>query len=251
MEKFFENITYDSDQEKKIRKQFFEYFKHCPIPEDEILSNLGLFINSKNLSRIMFMNHIYQQIIDIQGSIIEFGIRWGQNIAIFSALRGIYEPFNRHRKIIGFDTFKGFPPISEKDGKSILMREGNLSVPKNYIDYLTKLIEYHELNNPLSHIKKFELISGDASIEIEKYLMKNPETIVALAYFDFDLYEPTKKCLEIIRPHLTKGCILCFDELNDHDSPGETIALMETFGLDTIKLKRYRYTSRISYFILE
>lgn len=247
----FGNITYDDEQEKIIRRQFFEYFKHCPIPEDEILSNLGLFLNSKNLSRILFMNHIYQQIIDTQGSIVEFGTRWGQNVAIFSTLRGIYEPFNRHRKIIGFDTFKGFPSISEKDGKSALMKKDNLGVPENYVDYLTKLIEYHELDNPLSHIKKFELISGDAIIEIERYLTKHPETIIALAYFDFDLYEPTKKCLEAIKPHLTKGSVLCFDELNDPDSPGETIALMETFGLANIKLRRYRYTSRISYFILE
>lgn len=247
----FGNITYDNDQEKIIRRQFIEHFRQCPIPDDEILSNLALFINSKNLSRILFMNHIYLQIIDIPGSIIEFGIRWGQNIAMFAALRGIYDPFNRHRKIIGFDTFKGFPSLSEKDGKSMLMKKGNLAVPQNYFDYITKLIELHEKDNPLSHIKKFELIAGDANIEIEKYLDKYPETIIALAYFDFDIYEPTKKCLEAIRPRLIKGSILAFDELNDHDSPGETIALMETFGLHNIALKRHRYTSRTSYFVLE
>lgn len=247
----FGNITYDSDQEKLIKKKFVDHFRRCPIPEDEILSNIGLFINSKNLSRILFMNHLYQQIIDTHGSIIEFGVRWGQNVVVFDALRGIYEPFNRHRKIIGFDTFTGFPTISKKDGKSVLMKKGNDAVSENYIDYLTRLLELHELSNPLSHIRKFELVAGDATITVEKYLTENPETIIALAYFDFDIYDATKKCLDIIKQHLTKGSVLAFDELNDHDSPGETIALMETFGLNNIRLKRYRYTSRTSYFILE
>lgn len=214
----FGNLTYESDREKIINKGFVEHFRKCPIPDDEILSNLGLFISSKNLSRILFMNHLYQQIIDIYGSIIEFGTRWGQNTVVFAALRGIYDPFNRHRKIVGFDTFTGFPSISEKDGKSTLMKQGNDAVSENYVNYLTRLLELHESMNPLSHIKKFELIAGDATEEIGKYLESHPETIISLAYFDFDLYAPTINCLKAIRPHLVKGSVLGFDELNDPDS---------------------------------
>lgn len=242
--------NYESTEEKMIREQFAEHFKKCPIPGDQLFSNLGLFLNSKNLSRILFMDHLYRQIIDVQGIIIEFGTRWGQNLALFSALRGIYEPFNRHRKIVGFDTFTGFPGISAKDGKSDMMKKGKLVVTKNYVDYLTKVMEFQENDNPLSHIKKFDLRVGDAVVEIDNYLKEYPETIIALAYFDFDIYEPTKKCLGAIRPYLVKGSVLGFDELNDPDSPGETIALREVFGLNNIKLKRYPYASRVSYFVL-
>ena len=42
-----------------------------------------------------------------------------------------------------------------------------------------------------------------------------------------------------------------FDELNDPDSPGETLALMEVIGLNNISLKRFKYTSRVSYYIVE
>ena len=250
MEKNIPKI-YSSFQENKAREDFAEHFKKCPIPDDQILSNLGLFLNSKNLSRILFMNHIYKKIIDVQGIVIEFGTWWGQNLSLFSALRGIYEPFNRHRKIVGFDAFTGFPSISEKDGKSDLMTMGNLSLTENYVDYLRKIMELQEKDNPLSHIKKFEVISGDATLTIDKFLKDNPETIIALAYFDFDIYEPTKRCLEAIKPRLVKGSILGFDELNDHDSPGETAALNEIFGLNNIKLKRCPYASRVSYFVVE
>ena len=89
------------------------------------------------------------------------------------------------------------------------------------------------------------------SFELEKYLDENKHTIVALAYFDFDLYDPTKRCLELIKPRLTKGTILGFDEVNDPDSPGETLAVMEALGLNNIRLKRFPYASRVSYCIID
>ena len=155
------------------------------------------------------------------------------------------------KKYFGFDTFKGFPSISDKDGNTGLAKIGGLAVSENYIDYLGKLLELHEQDNPLSHIKKYELIAGNATVEIDDYLKNHPETIISLAYFDLDLYEPTKRCLEAIRPHLVKGSVIGFDELNDPDSPGETVALSEAFGLNNLRLKRYRYASRVSYLVVE
>jgi len=246
-----EIMSYESHGEKNIRDEMYHLLKECPIPEGQLLSNLGLFLNSKNLSRLLFMDQIYQKSIEVPGIVVEFGTRWGQNIALFSALRGIYEPFNRHKKIVAFDTFEGFPEIHQNDGGSSMMEEGMLALTKDYDKYLEKILKNIERDNPLSHINKFELIKGDATKKIHSYLENNPETIISLAYFDFDLYKPTKECLEAIRPRLVKGSVLAFDELNDPDSPGETLALMEVFGLGSIRLKRYPYTSRASYFIVE
>ena len=243
---------YRTSHEDEIRKEFVEHFKQCPIAGDEILANLGLFLSSKNLARILYMDYLYQQIIDVQGVVVDFGTRWGHNLALFSSLRGIYEPFNRHRKLVGFDTFTGFPAVSNKDRQSHdLIKKNGFATTKNYVKYLEKVMEYHEQDNPVSHLKKYDLRAGNAVIEIDKYLREYPETIIALAYFDFDVYEPTKKCLEAISSHIVKGSVLAFDELNDHDSPGETLALKEVFGLNNIRLKRYRYASRVSYFVVE
>jgi len=244
-------VSYNNEEEAFLREEMYSLLQESPIPEDQLLSNLGLFLNSKNLSRILFMNHVYKKIVDVQGVVFEFGTRWGQNVALFSALRGIYEPFNRHRKIVAFDTFEGFPDIDEKDGTSSMMVPGMLSLTKDYEKYLEKILSNIEQDNPLSHLKKFELRKGDAVFEIDSYLEENPETIVSLAYFDFDLYKPTKKCLEAIKNRLTKGSVVCFDELNDPDSPGETLALMDVFGLQNVTLKRFPFASRVSYFIVE
>ena len=245
------NDLYSSDDELELRKNLYKLFSETPVPPAQIMSNLGLFFDSKILSRILYMNFIYEKILSTQGVVMEFGTNWGQNTSLFSLLRSIYEPFNRHRKIIGFDTFSGFPNIDKKDGNSNLMKKGNLTLPDGYADYLSKILENQEKLNPLSHIKKHELCVGDASVELEKYLKREPHTIIALAYFDFDIYEPTKKCLELIKDRITKGTVLAFDELNDPDSPGETTALKEVFGLQNISLRKYQYCSRVSYFILE
>ena len=166
-------------------------------------------------------------------------------------MRGIYEPFNRHRKLIAFDTFEGFPSLHKKDGESEMMQVGQLALSENYEEYLEKVLRAHETLNPLSHIKKFELRKGDATVEVPKYLEEHQYTVVAMAYFDFDLYKPTKKCLELIKPRLTKGSVLGFDELNDPDSPGETLAVMEELGLNNIRLKRFPHASRVSYCVIE
>ncbi len=219
------------------------------IPNDEILENLGIFFTSKNLSRILCLNDLYQKQIEVNGNIIDYGTRWGQNACIFALLRGIYEPFNRHKKIYAFDTFKGFNKINKLDGKSELMKKGNLTTTINYEKFLEKQLLNIEKNNPISHIKKFEVLKGDAVQKTKELIKKNKHLIISMVYFDFDVFEPTLKCLEIIKPRLVKGSVVAFDELNDPDSPGETLALMKSIGLNKITLKRHKFASRISYFV--
>lgn len=239
------------DSEVKLREQFFEHFKNCPIPSSEILSNLGLFLNRQTLSRILFMHEMYQKIINVHGVVMEFGVRWGQNLALFESFRGMYEPYNYTRKIVGFDTFSGFPSVDSKDGSHSVIDVGAYSVTQGYKGYLEGVLDYHESESPISHLKKYQLVEGDASQTIEKYLADNPETIIAFAYFDFDIYEPTKKCLEAIKGHLSKGSILGFDELNCATFPGETIAFKEVFSLSQYKITRSPQNPYMSYIVFE
>lgn len=240
--------TLASNQELESRNDAIELFSQNPIPENEKLSNIGIFQKRQELTKQLFFNELYKEILDVHGVIMEFGVRWGQNLVTLNNLRGIYEPYNYSRKIIGFDTFEGFPVLNEKDGSHASIVKGAFSVSESYEEYLEKILLYHETEAPLSHIKKNTIIKGDATKTVEKYLNDHPETIIAFAYFDFDIYEPTKKCLELIKPFVTKGTILGFDELNDPQFPGETLALKEVFGLEKIAIKRNRFSGIQSYF---
>lgn len=243
--------TASTAEELSNRQRLFQLFRECPIPDNERLGELGLFVGRHALSRYLYINELYKMILPIHGVVIEFGVQWGTNLALFANLRGMYEPFNHNRKIIGFDTFEGFPSIHEKDGSAHVATRGGYGVTPGYEHYLDKVLENHERESPIAHIKKYELVKGDASEEITRYLERNPETIVALAYFDFDLYEPTKRCLEAIRNRLTKGSVIAFDELNYHTWPGETLAVKEVFGLDRFSIRRTPYNPEPSYVVVE
>jgi len=242
---------YSSERELAIRKQFTSTFRNCPIPEKELLRNLGLFLNRQSLSRILFIHELYKKALDVHGVIMEFGVRWGQNLALFESSRGIHEPYNFNRKIIGFDTFCGFPSIHPKDKESDSITTGGYSVTENYEQYLEKVLDYHEQESPVPHIKKYQLVKGDVTITLARYLEEHPETIISLAYFDLDLYEPTRKCLEVIKEHLTQGSVLGFDELNWCDAPGETLAVKEVLGLSKYKIRHSPLHPTAAYIIID
>lgn len=189
-----------------------------------------------SISRVLYLNQLYSQIVNVPGVICEFGVQWGATLAQLINLRAIHEPFNHSRTICGFDTFSGFPAVHAKDGGSY--RPGDLATLDRYEETLERILTLVESFPPQSHIKKFELIKGDACTSIDGWLEANPHAIVSLVIFDMDLYEPTKVVLEKIRPRLTKGSVIAFDELNCKFFPGETRALDEVLGLNHVRLQR-------------
>lgn len=244
-------IVLSSQSEKELQRTLTTMLKQSPISDDELLPNLGLYLTSKSLSRVLFFYEIYQKVLNTHGVIMEFGVRWGQTLSLLAALRGIFEPFNRHRKIVGFDTFAGFIGMSDEDGENCKTVDGSFSVSEGFDAYLAEVLAIQEGLNPISHLKKFELVKGDAVKTIPEYLVRHPETLVSLAIFDFDIYKPTKAALQAIKPHLFKGSVLVFDELCDDIFPGETIALRETLGIENLRIQRMPMTARVSYAVIE
>lgn len=193
-------------------------------------------LNVTVLSRLLYLNGLYEKILDVPGVICEFGVQWGGTLSQLINLRSIYEPFNHSRTIVGFDTFEGFPSVHEEDGDQY--RQGDLATPEGYEKTLAQILHLIESFPPMPHIRKHALIKGDASLTIDDWLDANPHAIIALAIFDMDLYSPTKAVLEKIRPRLTRGSVLAFDELNCQAFPGETRALDEVLGLNNLRLRR-------------
>lgn len=190
----------------------------------------------ESVSRIVYYHSLYQQILNVPGVICEFGVQWGATLAQLINFRSMYEPFNISRTIVGFDTFEGFIGTDTKDGS--YSRVGDYSSMDGYEKTLEKILSLHESFAPYPHLKKFELVKGDASTSITPWLESNPHAIISMAIFDMDLYVPTRDVLEKIIPRLTKGSLLVFDEANCKHFPGETRALHEVLGLNNIKLRR-------------
>lgn len=216
-----------------------------------MLVNLGLYMRSSVVAKFLYLDELYRLIVGTPGVIFEFGVWWGQNLALLESLRAVYEPYNHTRTIVGFDTFTGYPSITPTDGTSPYAKPGAYATGELYEDYLTQLLDYHEQENVLSHLKKYRIVKGDVAQTAPAYLKEHPETIVALAYFDLQLYEPTKAVLESIKPYLTRGSVIALDELNSRDFPGETVALREVWDLDSVRIQRSRYLPDRSYIVIE
>lgn len=235
--------------QKENRNRLYELYKHSPIPMEEMLINSGLYMRSSALSKLLFLNEAYQHVVSIPGNIMVFGTWWGQDVTVFYNLRAVHEPYNFTRKVIGFDTFTGYPAPTNQDKISDTIKEGAYTTANNYKQHLDALLDYHEQENIMAHIKKYDLVEGDILHTLPAYCKSNPHELISLIYIDVALYEPTKVILEQCLPNMVKGSVIVFDELNAHEYPGETIALKESGLLQKCTLLRSKILPDRSYLI--
>jgi len=210
------------------------------------------YATRQSIAKFLTKYEIFRQIVNVNGSIVECGVLHGGGLMAWAKLSSIFEPANHTRRIIGFDTFQGFASISEKDtgtGDSIHFGQGRMK--GSSFDELMKVIELYDLNRPLNHIPKVELVQGDILGTVPDYVSTHPHLVVSLLYLDVVIYEPTRTALEYFLPRMVKGSIIAFDELNAELYPGETIAVDEVIGLRNLKIRRFEFDSYVSYAVLE
>lgn len=246
------NIQNHTQKEISLFKEYARYFRESPISEVGKLQNFTKYIRRQDLSRFLAKHELFKLQLDVPGSIVECGSFQGGGTLAFAQLSAIYEPYNHTRKVIAFDTFSGFPALTEKDSNSKRSYQaGELSVYEGIEEEIKQAIKLFDENRPLSHIPKVELVKGDATKSIPGYISENPHLVISLAYFDFDIYEPTVVGLKAFLDRMPKGAVLAFDELNAKAFPGETRAVLEEVGLRNLRLKKTPFDSYISYAIIE
>ena len=182
---FYESESQASVLQHEARNKILDIFTQNYIPDDDKIVNLGLFIRSSLLAKIITLQEIYKRIQEIPGVLMEFGSWYGQNLILLENLRAIYEPFNKERKIVGFDTYEGYKGFSKIDKESEVFSENSYTLKEDYKEVLSSLLHYHTQSNILGHIDNpHELIKGSVVETVPQYFMNHPETIVAFGYFD-------------------------------------------------------------------
>ena len=204
------------------------------------------------IAKFLTKYELFKKIINVNGSIVEAGVLHGGGTLAWAKLSSILEPINHTRRIIGFDTFEGFPSVNEKDEKGAdgsLIKVGELE--GSTFDSVAEAISIYDENRPLGHIPKVELIKGDIAQTAPRYLEENPHLVVSMLYLDVDLYEPTKAILQTFLPRMPRGALIVFDELNAKIFPGETVAVDEVIGIRNLKIRRFPFDSYVSYAVIE
>ena len=239
--------TTRSEKEQSYTAQMEQCIANSPYSNLDRLRNFSLYTPRQDLTNFLVRYEIFKRQLEIQGSIIECGVLHGGGLMGWAQFSAIFEPTNHQRRIVGFDTFSGFPKLSKQDhsSESTEARPGGLAIDS--YDHLQQCMKLFDMNRFIGHVPKVELVRGDATKTIPQYLKENPQLIVSLLYLDFDIYEPTVAALKHFLPRLPKGAVIAFDELNLKDWRGESIAVLETLNLRDYRIERCSFGSVISF----
>ena len=238
--------------ERNVMDDLCSAFASSPVTLAQKLQTFPRHIRRQDMARFLVKHELFKLALPANGSVVECGVFAGGGLFGWMQFSSIYEPYNHTRRVIGFDTFTGFPSVDEKDltdGRSEHTHTGAFKTTSSIIPELEQLADIHNANRPIGHIPKIELVAGDACQTIPDYVKQNPSLLISLLYLDFDIYAPTKVALDHLLSRVVKGGVVAFDELNCKEFAGETTALLETMDLNQVELRRFPMDPYISYFI--
>lgn len=236
--------------EREAGANYARIFSQCLDSTEIKLENFPKYIRRQDLTHLLARYEIFKKSLEIKGSIVECGVFRGFGLMAWANFSAVLEPTNLTRRIYGFDTFGGFPSVTKKDLNRV-RSAGKTDLNSNSYDELHELIKVYDSNRFLGHVSKIELIRGNATETIPAFVEKNPHLVVSLLFLDFDLYEPTKVAIEQFVPRMPRGSIIAFDELDNPIWPGETLALLDTLGINRLKLERIEWDPYIAYAVVE
>jgi len=136
----------DIDQFKAIA----DLFENEPIALIEKIEAFQKYATHKSIAKFLTKYEIFKMIEKVNGSIIECGVLHGTGLMTWAKLSTIFEPANHTRKVIGFDTFEGFPSVDGKDtdtGTSDHLRRGGLR--GSTIESVMEAIAVYDMARPV------------------------------------------------------------------------------------------------------
>lgn len=147
----------------------------------------------------------------VGGDVVEFGVFSGKSLALLARAQS-FDTKGMTRRIVGFDSFEGLPSsgethprwaegaCAESHGWHPLLLPGARVTP----DVVRSLFDACALEPPLLEVGPFGVTLP--RVIPAKY------TEVALLHVDCDLYESTREALEGVRPALSDGAVVLFDD---------------------------------------
>jgi hypothetical protein len=239
-----------TEAENEVGRRIEKVFNKCPDSVEVKLDNFTKYIRRQRLTRLLAMYEIFKRILNVKGSIVECGVYRGFGLMAWANMSAVLEPNNLTRRIYGFDTFEGFPGVSKMDsGQMMKAKKGQLFA--NSYDELKELMEIYDSNRFLGHVNKVQLIKGDVQKTIPEFITKNKHLVVSLLFLDLDLYESTKIAINNLFSRMPKGAIIAFDELDNPIWPGETAALLETIGINKLRIERIEFDPYIGFAVID
>src|SRR3990172_1422898 len=159
-------IIVRTENEKNYKSMMEKYFIEASGSISDKLSNFARFVSRQDLAVFLYKYELFKKILETQGSILEFGVFRGGGSFTFAQLSAIFEPYNYQRRIVAFDTFEGFPSVSEKDSlvdSSLNPKKGDFYTSENFYEELCDNIKLFDMNRFLNNVEKISFVSGDVN----------------------------------------------------------------------------------------
>lgn len=227
------DISFRHENERLQKEMLEKLFKISALSTFEMFRNFPVFTPRFNLSRFLVHYELFKKIYELPGVIIDLGVYQGASLFTWAKLCEIFCPTDVRKIVYGFDTFKGFPSLSKKDGKKSSRHGHKIGGFSSGISMEKELLLAQEAIRPdkfIKHLNRIELIKGNAVKTIPEFVKKKGSGLkVTLLNLDCDLYEPTKAALENFVPLMVNGGIIIFDEYAVQTFGGETKAVDEYF----------------------
>ena len=202
-------------------------------------NNFYLSCDNSRIGKIIAHYELFQLSSKSQGHIIECGVFKCIPLIRFATFLKLLKKSNK--KIIAFDAFGKHP--TTKISSDYTRRKKLLSHGKEAISekQLRKILKQKGLE------KNIELIEGDITQTVPRYLKSHPKLKISLLNLDVDFYEPSITILKNFYPKLSKHGILMLDDYGIWD--GETMAVNEYFRNKKIKIRKFPFSQTPSYII--
>jgi O-methyltransferase len=165
----------------------------------------------------------------IPGDIVEFGVFGGASLAMLAKAQS-FDPKGMHRRIVGFDSFRGLPQSRDQHPR---WRVGDCATNHSWHP-LVPVGAPLTAQSTLDLFRACELSPPELEVGLfgETVLRAIPSRYqqIAVAHIDCDLYESTSVVLDGIGPVLSDGCVLMFDDwfhYKGNPHKGEALAFSE------------------------
>ena len=204
----------------------------------DFMPYIGLFTSRLVFTKMIQQYEIYRTVMERPGHIVELGVYHGESFFNWARFMEMHNIGDRQTKVIGFDTFSGFPSVSDKDKTAVnqgeegqyAVREGGFNAGERAHQRVRKLMEIFENDHFVPQRPRMELIKGDIAETVPKYVADTPGLRISLLHLDCDLYEPTLVGLKHLYPLVVSGGVVILDEYAQSKFAGESAAFDEYFG---------------------
>lgn len=243
------NFAVDDDIEKRLDAHFEKY----KISNREIWRNFQIYTRRVFLKKFLAHYEFFQMVQDLPGDIVELGVFRGATLFSWANFMEIRNMGDRHKRIIGFDNFKGFGALDAKDGAASPDQHktvGGFS-SAGFFEQLQDAIAIFDADRFIPYKARIILVEGDIEESVPRWVAENPGHRISLLHFDADMYAPTKVALEHLWPLVVPGGVVLFDEYGIPPWEGESKAVDEFFEGRKVRLRRLDWSSNPGAYVVK